>query len=143
MAGVTVLQLDTHFPRIAGDVGSTDSYTCEVEIIRIKGASVAGIVTDAPDQIDITPFESALKAARGDVIVTSCGFLSYWQAHLEALVDRPFISSSLVALDRLDDPETTAILTYDATRLGPAHLGHNARFASCIIGLEETRICGL
>ena len=137
MAGVTVLQLDTHFPRIAGDVGSTDSYACEVEIIRIKGASVAGIVTDRPDQIDIAPFEAALKAAKGDVIVTSCGFLSFWQDHLAELIDRPFISSSLIALDRLDDPDSTAILTFDATRLGPTHLGRNARFAPCIIGLDS------
>jgi hypothetical protein len=135
--GVTVLQLDTHFPRIAGDVGSTDSYACEAEVIRISGASVAGIVTDRPDQIDITPFETALKAAKGDVIVTSCGFLSYWQTHLGTRVDRPFISSSLVALDRLDDPASTAILTYDAARLNHAHLGNNARFAPCIIGLGQ------
>ncbi|MFT6022084.1 MAG: hypothetical protein ACI9PY_000189 [Ascidiaceihabitans sp.] len=136
--GVTVLQLDTHFPRVAGDVGSADSYACEIEVLRVTGASVGGIVTDRPDQIDIAPFEAALRAARGDVIVTSCGFLSYWQAHLAALVDRPFIASSLGALDRLDDPDSTAILTYDATRLGAAHLGQNQRFAPCIIGLDKT-----
>lgn len=135
--GVTVLQLDTHFPRIAGDVGSTDSYDCEIEIIRIPGASVAGVVTDRPDQIDVAPFVDALRAARGDVVVTSCGFLSYWQSHLAALIDRPFLSSSLIALDRLDDPETTAILTYDATRLGGVHLGGNSRFVRSIIGLNK------
>lgn len=134
--GVTLLQIDTHFPRIAGDVGSVDSYDCDIEVIRIKGTSVTGIVTDRPQDIDITPFVDALRIARGDVVVTSCGFLSYWQTHLAALIDRPFISSSLNALDRLSDPETTAILTYDATRLGTVHLGANARFAPSIIGLE-------
>jgi hypothetical protein len=135
---VTVLQLDTHFPRIAGDVGARETYVDEVEVFRINGASVAGIVTSDPSLIDIAPFEAALKAAKGDVVVTSCGFLSFWQAHLAALCDRPFIGSSLIALDRLTDhaPETLAVLTFDATKLGAAHLGQNTRFAPSIIGLD-------
>ena len=135
---VSVLQLDTHFPRIAGDVGAAETYLDEVEIIRVSGASVAGIVTHTPESIDIAPFEEALKAARGDVIVTSCGFLSYWQAHLEALSKRPFLSSSLVALDRLADHavDTLAILTFDAAKLGTVHLGQHTRFAPCITGLQ-------
>ena len=135
---VSVLQLDTHFPRIAGDVGSYETYVGEVEIIRVSGASVAGIVTGDPASIDIAPFEAALKAAKGDVIVTSCGFLSYWQGYLETLTQRPFISSSLGALDRLADHnvDTLAILTYDDAKLGEVHLGNNARFAPCIIGLD-------
>jgi hypothetical protein len=135
---VSVLQLDTHFPRIAGDVGSYETYVGDVEIIRVSGASVAGVVTGDPASIDIAPFEAALKAARGDVIVTSCGFLSYWQGYLETLTQRPFVSSSLGALDRLADRpiDGLAILTYDAAKLGASHLGKNARFAPCIIGLD-------
>lgn len=134
----TVLQLDTHFPRIAGDVGAAETYIDDIEIIRVSGASVAGIVTASPEGIDIAPFEEALKAAKGDVIVTSCGFLSYWQDHLEAQARRPIICSSLVALNRLKDYniENLAILTYDATKLGPHHLGQHTRFAPCIIGLD-------
>lgn len=137
---VTVLQLDTHFPRIAGDVGAAETYIDDVEIIRVSGASVAGIVTGSPEDIDIGPFEDALKYAKGEVIVTSCGFLSYWQGHLEAQSTRPFISSSLVALDRLKDHtiEDLAILTYNAAKLGAPHLGQYSHFAPCIIGLDPT-----
>jgi hypothetical protein len=137
---VTVLQLDTHFPRIAGDVGAAETYIGDVEIIRVSGASVAEIVTDTPESIDIEPFEAALKTAKGDVIVTSCGFLSYWQDHFESRSTRPFISSSLVALDRLEDHghEDLAILTYDAAKLGAGHLGQHSRFAPSIIGLDPT-----
>ena len=135
---VTVLQLDTHFPRVAGDVGAPATYLNDVEIIRVTGASVVGIVTDEPASIDVAPFEAALKAAKGDVVVTSCGFLSYWQNHLEDQIQRPFISSSLTALDRLADHDIDAlsILTFDAAKLGVAHLGNNARFMPSIIGLN-------
>ncbi len=52
---VTVLQLDTDFPRIAGDVGCKESYARPPQIIRVKGASVGRIVTDRPQDIDIAP----------------------------------------------------------------------------------------
>lgn len=135
---VTVLQLDTHFPRVAGDVGAAATYLNEVEIIRVTGTSVAGIVTGDPASINVAPFETALKAAKGDVVVTSCGFLSYWQSYLEGQIQRPFISSSLTALDQLSDHDIDAlsILTFDAAKLGVAHLGNNARFVPSIIGLN-------
>lgn len=135
---VTVLQLDTHFPRIAGDVGAPGSYARPPQIIRIKGASVGRIVTDRPQDTDIAPFEDALTQATGDIIVTSCGFLSYWQAHLAAVAQRPFIASSLVSLDALAQvyaPDELCILTFDAARLGPAHLGAQAEYARSILGL--------
>lgn len=135
---VTVLQLDTDFPRIAGDVGAPESYAVAPQIIRVAGASVGKIVTDKPEAIDITPFEDALKQATGDIIVTSCGFLSYWQDHLAALSDRPFIASSLSALEHLrheHQPAAMRILTFDATCLGVQHLGRHPQYASSIIGL--------
>lgn len=138
---VTVLQLDTDFPRTMGDVGAPESYARAPEIIRIAGASVGRIVTDRPQDIDIAPFEEALQRAQGDVIVTSCGFLSYWQEHLSTLTDRPFISSSLTALQHLAQsypPEALRILTFDAARLGPTHLGNHAEYTDSIIGLPPT-----
>ena len=138
---VTVLQLDTDFPRIMGDVGAPESYARAPEIIRIAGASVGRIVTDRPQDIYIAPFEDALRQARGDIIVTSCGFLSYWQEHLAALTDKPFISSSLIALRHLaqqHSPEALRILTFDAARLGPTHLEGHPEYMPSIIGLPPT-----
>lgn len=136
---VTVLQLDTYFPRIKGDVGCPDSYKAEIEIIRIPQATVGKIVTDRPDQIDIAPFAGALRQAKGHVVVTSCGFLSYWQDHLARLIDRPFISSSLVALDRLAadyDPGEVMIVTFDQTSLTSQHLRQYTDYAAGIVGLS-------
>lgn len=133
---VTVLQLDTGFPRVPGDVGCVASYRDPVQIIRVPRATVGRIVTDQPASVDITPFEDALTQATGDIVVTSCGFLAPWQAHLQGLVDRPFIASSLTALPGLTAqsvPGAVMVVTFDARSLTPAHLG-----AACdVVGLTD------
>jgi hypothetical protein len=137
---VSILQLDTDFPRVPGDVGCPQTYCEPVEIIRVPKATVAGIVRGRPEQIDIAPFEDAVRQATGDVVVTSCGFLSYWQDHLAALTSKPFISSALIGLGALRHnyaPNEVMILTFDADRLGIAHLGSNADCVSSVVGLPS------
>ena len=122
---VTVLQLDTGFPRVPGDVGCPETYRGRVEIIRIPNATVGQIVTADPASIPMAPFEAALERARGDVVVTSCGFLSYWQDHLAARTTKPFVSSALMALPELCQsyaPHSILTLTFDADALTAAHL---------------------
>ncbi|MCF2872007.1 hypothetical protein L0664_13100 [Octadecabacter sp. G9-8] len=134
---VTVLQLDTDFPRIAGDVASPATYLGDIEILRVSGASVGQIVSNDPAAIPIAPFEEAIAQARGDVIVTSCGFLSYWQAHLSQLTDKPFISSALVALPDLCAryaPQDILTVTFDAESLNTAHFG---MYQTDVIGLPR------
>ena len=134
---LTVLQLDTNFPRIPGDVACRDTYVDEVEILRIPAASVGRIVTQDPGSVDIKPFEDAVRVARGEIITTSCGFLAHWQAHLEALSTRPVLTSALLALPRLaGEGRTISVLTFDEGKLiagqGDALEGH----AGQVIGLR-------
>ena len=63
MNRITLLQLDTHFPRIPGDVGSVDTYKCELEIIRVPNATVEQVVNANPSQIDLDPFFDAIDKA--------------------------------------------------------------------------------
>ena len=137
---VSVLQLDTDFPRVAGDVGCAETYRDAVEIIRMPSATVGQVVSNRPDLIDIAPIEDALRRATGDLIVTSCGFLSYWQTHLAGLTDKPVISSALTALDHLSMSYVAGeilILTYDEASLTPLHLGAHADYATGITGLPD------
>lgn len=137
MPSVTVLQLDTDFPRIVGDVGCCDTYLGDVEILRIPGASVGQIVSADPAAIPIAPFENAIAKARGDIIVTSCGFLSYWQDHLAKRTQKPFISSALTALPALCDrfaPHDILTVTFDADSLNENHFG---TLRTDVIGLPE------
>ena len=132
---VTVLQLDTDFPRVPGDVGNPQTYIGEIEILRIPNATVGQIVSANPAAIPIAPFETALAHARGDIIVTSCGFLSYWQHHLARQTDRPFISSALTALPdlcRRHAPHDILTVTFDANSLNAAHFGP---YQTDVIGL--------
>lgn len=137
---VSVLQLDTNFPRVPGDVGCPETYCGCLETILVGNATVDKIVNDRPDLNDILPFELALNRATADVVVTSCGFLSYWQGHLAAQTSKPFISSSLIALEHLSvthAPGEVLILTFDATSLTARHLGRYADFATGIVGLPN------
>lgn len=140
MPRISVLQLDTHFPRIAGDVGCADTYQCDLEIIRVPAATVNAVVTDAPDQIDPQPFVDAIKRASGDLITTSCGFLAPLHATLAAHSDVTFIASALDQLTSLQHQFTPAqlqIITFDAAKLGRAHLPDGcSAFATAIRGLD-------
>lgn len=138
MTALTVLQLDTAFPRVPGDVACADTYLDPVEILRIRRATVARVVTDRPETIDLAPFDAAIARARGDVITTSCGFLAPHQAHLAARTTRPVIASALGALNALcaeRDAREILIVTFDADSLTADHLGgHSAD----VLGLPES-----
>jgi len=124
VARVSVLQLDTRFCRVPGDVGCAESYLHDPEIIRVPCASVANIVTDQPGQIDLDPFLNAIERATGDVVVASCGFLSPFQDQLQSITPKPIIASVLNMLSDLDvikGADRSSVLTFDATRLVEAH----------------------
>jgi len=138
---ITLLQLDTHFPRIPGDVGSFDTFKCELEIIRVPNATVKQVVNADPNQIDLDPFFDAIDKATGDLITTSCGFLSPFQNELDEVCDVPFISSSLRQLEHLKNiyiPSELQIITFDAAKLGPTHLPIGCEvFNTSVFGLNS------
>ena len=140
MARVSVLQLDTRFCRVPGDVGCGDSYVNVPEIIRVPRASVADIVSDQPNQIDLGPFLKAIEQATGDVIVTSCGFLSPFQVQLQSVTHKPVIASVLNMLSDLKVPtgaERSSVLTFNADRLVDAHFPNPCRAVDFhIVGLR-------
>lgn len=124
MARVSVLQLDTRFCRVPGDIGCAESYVQDPEIIRVPCASVENIVTDQPGQIDLDPFLQAIEQATGDIVVTSCGFLSPFQDQLQSMTRKPIIASVLNMLSDLNvmkGADRSSVLTFDATRLVEAH----------------------
>lgn len=134
---VTVLQLDTDFPRVPGDVSCPQTYIGDLEILRVANATVERIVRADPTAIPIAPFEVALAQAQGDVIVTSCGFLAYWQTHLAQRTDKPFISSALTALPVLCKrytPQDILTVTFDADSLNEDHFGS---YRTGVVGLPR------
>ena len=140
MPVLSVLQLDTNFPRIPADVSCRDTYNCELEIIRVENAKVPDIVTDKADSINLEPFVEAISKAKGDLVTTSCGFLSPFQKELEQVSGAPFIASSLSQLPEIAKtrrPDETCILTFNASRLNEVHLPKGCKsYVASIIGLE-------
>jgi hypothetical protein len=140
MARVSVLQLDTRFCRVPGDVGCVDSYVNDPEIIRVPRASVADVVSDQPNQIDLDPFLKAIEQASGDIIVTSCGFLSPFQDQLQSVTHKPVIASVLNMLSDLKvtkGAERSSVLTFNADRLVDAHFPNHFRAGDFhIVGLR-------
>ena len=141
MAVLSLLQLDTGFPRIAGDVGCRETFRADLDVHVIDALSVARVVTPDPHPADLDRLGAVLAGARGDVITTSCGFLSVWQDRLAALAPAPFVSSALCALPsilRRYAASELAILTFDAgTLLAPAFAPSLHGFGGPVVGLAD------
>ena len=141
MPAVSLLQLDTSFPRIPGDIGSPETWRAGLDIHVVPELSVARVINSDPGATDMTAVEAAMDRARGDILTTSCGFLCYWQDRLAARTARPFVSSALLALPdlrgRFADDEL-AILTFNADVLtSPAFAPSLGGFTGPVAGLAE------
>ena len=138
--GLTVLQLDTVFPRVAGDVASPETYQAPIVIERIDRASVSRVVTTTPDQHDMTPFMTAAAKINLGIGVTSCGFLGYWQDQLSQHCPRPFIASALSDLPHWQQgyaADEMAVVTFDRDVLStPLYAPLLQGFSGAIIGLH-------
>ena len=114
-----VIVLDTHFPRPPGDIGCPGTYAragIPARLLTVNGASARRVVQQQ-DPALLGPFVDAARtlAEQGArLITTSCGFLAGWQAELQAAVDVPVITSSLLQCADLPAP---GIVTFDAASL--------------------------
>lgn len=119
-----VIVLDTRFPRPPGDIGAASTWARAGIAARLRGvpgASARRVVLEQ-DPALLGPFLEAARALAAEgarLITTSCGFLAAWQAELQAAVEVPVISSSL--LQCADRPQP-GIVTFDAASLHPALL---------------------
>ena len=137
-ASLGVLMLDTRFPRPVGDVGNADSFAMPVRYAVVRGASPERVVR-AADAALIEPFVAAargLVAGGAVAITTSCGFLARWQHELQAAIDAPVWSSSLLLLVELAALRP-GVVTVDATALDAAVLrGAGADPSTPVEGLD-------
>ena len=93
-----ILMLDTHFPRIKGDVGNPDSFSYPVRKLTVRGASPDRVVREADPSL-LEPFLQAAEQLEREgcaAITTSCGFLAMFQKELAARVSIPVFTSSLL-----------------------------------------------
>lgn len=136
--------LDTHFPRIAGDVGHAGAFGVPVLHRRVDGASPGRIVRgDTGAWADA--FVDGARALVHDgatAVTTSCGFLVRVHARLAAAVPVLVWTSSLLWLPELDAKlasrgQRAGVVTVDAGSLSPADLAAaGARVDTPVEGLD-------
>ena len=113
---VGILMLDTRFPRPPGDVGNASTWPFPVRYRIVKGAESRVVIGDGLKMLG--PFTQAARELEADgvkLITTSCGFLAVAQRELQAAVQVPVLTSSLLQVPlaaRLIRPDqSVAIIT--------------------------------
>jgi len=121
------MMLDTHFPRVPGDIGNATTFPFPIVYRVIKGADSKRVVIEA-DPALIQPFIDAaleLTAEGCKAITTSCGFLAIFQKEIAAAVPVPVATSSLMQVgmvsQMLKPGQIVGIITARAASLGEKH----------------------
>ena len=92
------MQLDTNFPRIAGDICCRETFSSNVNIIKIKNTSVSQIISKNPEEQHFINFKNQILTTR-EKLITSCGFTFYWQSLFNKLTKSNIVTSSLCCLE--------------------------------------------
>ena len=127
-AAVGILMLDTHFPRIPGDIGNATTFPFPVHYKVVRGASPDRVVLRKGEGLIGAFIEAAreLEAEGVRGITTSCGFLSAFQEDLTEAVSIPVVTSSLMQVDlvnrMLRPGKRAGILTISSSNLTETHL---------------------
>ena len=116
MNKLAILQLDTNFKRIAGDICCKKTFLRNVNIIKINNASVSEIISKDQNEQHYVNFKNQILLRKEDVITTSCGFTYNWQSTLNKLTKSDVITSSLCCLDekrKVYNDDEILIFTFD------------------------------
>jgi hypothetical protein len=114
----SILRLQSEFPRPLGDSANPLSHDFPVQVSVIADATVDRVIYDGAKGLVSRFVEVANEQITlGAIAVgTSCGFLFEHQATIQRQIAAPFISSSLIMLDKgLSEP--IAVLSFDGDAL--------------------------
>ena len=124
-----VLMLDTRFPRPEGDIGHPSAFSVPTRRCVVAGAWPNKIVQSGAGLRKagvVAPILQLVRRLEHDgakAITTSCGFLVLLQNQMQAQVNIPVITSSLLQLPGLLrlHPKV-GVLTISSSKLGVEHL---------------------
>ena len=141
-----ILMLDTHFPRIPGDVGNEKSFSFPVVKKTVTGASTRRVVLEGDVSL-LQPFLDAARALEAEgaaAITTSCGFLARFHKELADAVSIAVCASALLQCAQvapmLKGGQAIGILTADSRKLGERHFRGVgvAHVPKVVYGMEGT-----
>lgn len=143
---IGILMLDSHFPRIPGDIGNATTFPFPVRYEIVKGAEIANVVTVQSSLILQKMIEGAKKLEQEGVraITGSCGFLAIWQKEIARQVSIPVFTSSLLQVPiahAITGGKPVGIITAQAKNLTPRHLEsvNASNIPVVIYGLDEAK----
>lgn len=146
---IGLLLLRTAFPRPIGDGGNPASWNEPVCTVRLRGASVANVVVNAPlssalcEEVLADADVAIAQGAR--CVTTSCGFFASIQNTVAQRLAVPFVSSSLCLIPHFLREglslDALGVLTFDLQKLAPIHFaGVNAPIPAAQKGLISGNI---
>lgn len=125
---IGVLMLDSHFPRIVGDVGNVKTWKFPVLYRTVHEKTPDKVVLHLSKE-DIEPFIFAAKELEQQgvaAITTSCGFLSLFQKEITKEINVPVFTSSLIMLPMISrmigNDRKVLVLTANSKTLTNNHL---------------------
>ncbi|MEJ5229566.1 MAG: aspartate/glutamate racemase family protein [Pseudothermotoga sp.] len=143
---IGVIMLETHFPRVAGDIGNAQTWDFPVLYKVVKDANPKKIIEDNPMPL-VEKFVLTAKELEEDgvsVIATSCGFLSLFQEKIATELRIPFISSALMLVPlvyrMIGSNKKVGIMTANSQALTKEHLQSVGadNIPVKIVGIEDT-----
>jgi hypothetical protein len=139
-----IMQLDTRFPRIPGDVSHPDSYEFPIIVQVVSGANFKKAEQADNPEILALFLEAAMELEAQGVfaITTSCGFLAAYQREIASRVRVPVFLSSLlqIPLVRAITMGRVGIVTARAATFTVEHLraaGVSPDVPTAVAGLED------
>ena len=139
-----ILQLDTRFPRIPGDIANPDSYDFPVAVKVVSGAVFTRAEKVGDREILELFLQAALELEDEGVfaVTTSCGFLSQYQKEIARALEIPVFLSALlqIPLAHTLTGSRVGIITARARTLAEDHLvasGWRPDIPIAVAGLEE------
>jgi hypothetical protein len=142
-ATLGILMLESHFPRVIGDVGNAQTWPFPVQYKVVWGATPVEIVAGDPT----TKLDAFVEAGRElvemgcDGIASTCGFLSLLQPQLSQSLGVPVATSALIQIpmisQMLPPDRHVSVLTISKKDLSNAHLqAANVPLSTPIVGTE-------
>lgn len=139
-----IMQLDTRFPRIPGDVANPKSYEFPIIIKVVSGANFKKAEKAGDPDVLALFLEAALELESQGVfaITTSCGFLAAYQRELASSVNVPVFLSSLLQIPMVQimTGGRVGIVTARAATFTDEHLraaGVSSDILTAVAGLEN------
>ena len=128
---IGILVLDCAYPFVPGNVANARTFPFPVRYAVVEGANPQRLILDADPEL-ITPFVTAARQLEREgvkAITGACGFMALFQKELQAAVDIPVFSSSLMQIPFMHalTGRAVGIITADSRHLKPAH------FSACSI----------